>query len=1036
MPPAVSKRRSTASARSSSDNATRANSYTLAEGEDGDVGVCGASVLSSKELSQQVALRLDLPARSALYVIDEHRQGATVPFLARYRKDASGGIDEEVIRKVIATANEVHEVHRRRCFMLKSLEQRGLLTPQLKAMFEKMAHVSQLEDAWEPYKVRTTSLATRAREAGLAPLSEALLQDSNALQDLHASLHAIKDGDRLLTALLCEEITRCPGLREEMLRRVRQAGRLQVTLVKTARKKAAKEMQAAAFDKMLKKFSFYDNKRWPVSGVSSHVVLALQRGEARGVLRVDLALPGPTLPMAHAIARRHFQGLRVLHTGDRVAAGCVDGGAERNRSPSGHGRLAARYLREALQAAHDHLLKSSIIAVRRDLKKSAERDAIQVFAHNLRHMLLQRPMSHARILAMDPGIANGVKCVALDANGEVLSFFKCTLLDENRMIESIRQAIEQKHLNRVVIGNGTASQQTAQVVAQTIERYKGRPGWEDVEFAIVSEAGASVYSTSDIAREEFPSLDIMYRGAVSIGRRVLDPLSELVKIPVRSMGIGMYQHDVNDKELTRALNDVVESCVALVGVNAGSANRCLIEQVPGISKKVVDQIVLARHTKRLHSREDLRRVPGMSEYTFQQVAGFFRFPNSPEVLDNTNIHPESYPLMRQLFALYQTGMFGPSGITVSSAAEVSDATHRRRVGEALQHLSEEELAGVAKALACGTETLKLVGRELRSPALDPRASLRHAGLLRKELKSASSLRPGDLLDGVVYSVTTFGVFVDCGLHDQILVRGEGTDTLRVGEYLSGIVFLALDQLGRPQVRYPSTGTSPSDTGAKRLRLESEDFLPVVGGDANHHRSDAGGNSLAAEEGLRAHLARARQRDERAQGDVRAAVTAHVHSTGALPSSSQPARSPTSSEHPQQPPSSAHDDEDEEAMPLYKRFRFERTGHTGAGGLGGNNSSTLSDSSVSADVAETQHAASVSAVSSEVASSSASVGDGAGVIPKKRRGRPKGSLGKAKTPVAHEKVTAKGHASTKGPKTVATTGMAAAKTRGEEESFVF
>jgi protein Tex len=827
----------------------------------------GRYELSHDALCAQTSARLGCPLYAVRFVLTQTKEGATVPFLARYRQGETGRMDESQLRQVLDTAKEVKEVHRRRQFMLHSLESRGLLTPALKAALESMMHVSQLDDAWEPYKERRTSLASRGRAEGLGKYAFALLhfnpgeeESRELLRDLRAVVQRVEDGERLLIAVVAEDIQRSEVVRRRLGEYCRRTTRLACSMVSKPRKKVAKDLQEENFERLKKHFAFYDGKAWSVDRIAAHVVLALQRGEAKGVLQVETT----SGPKSHGLfmhtVREEFPNVARLlppptdrgeASNNTAAGGAATSGGLRDVGYCRH------ILLSGMQGAYDYLLKQLSMAIRRDLKKSAEQEAIAVFAHNLHHMLLQRPLSHSRILAMDPGHAHGVKCVVLDEHGGVETFFTCTLMDEVKMRQYLTQVVEERHLNKIVIGNGTASGETSELVADLIKKRK----WKDVEFAVVSEAGASVYSVSDIAKEEFPTLGVMYRGAVSIGRRVLDPLSELVKIPVRSMGIGMYQHDVNEKELMKELGYVLESCVAKVGINAISANRYVMEKVPGIQKKIVDQIVLARHAKKLHSREDLRRVPAMTEGVYEQIAGFFRFPNSPEPLDNTNIHPESYPLVRHLGKLYAAGALTPAavnnndkysgeGTAIAAAAkvidsgsasaddggaDVSDARTRQGVAQALQQLSPAQLATLAsQQLSCTVETLELVTQELLNPGLDPRASLPHAGLLRREVYDVRDLRKGDVLSGVVQSVTMFGAFVDCGLHDSVLVRGEGVDTLQVGAYLhKRIRFDMLDQLNRPRMFLlpdPTEAADRSGFGAgdagrtRRLRLESEDLL--------------------------------------------------------------------------------------------------------------------------------------------------------------------------------------------------------------------
>lgn len=767
-------------------------------------------------LCQAVSRRLCTPFQTTLFVLQQVDQGATVPFLARYRRDETGNMEEAVIRRVIDTAVETKELERRRGFMLQSLEQRNLLTPSLRSQFLKISTLDHLEDAWECYKVRTTSLASRGRDHGLS--AEALLRSTTQLPQLQHTLKRIKEGEKLLVAVLTEEITRNTILREEMHKYVERTAIMSVTLAKAQRKNAAKAVREEQFEKLQKMLSHYDGRSWSLKAMKSHVYLAIQRGEAKGVLRVHMSCG----PQAEAIFRRICREQFPL-------------ALERIHRFSNS--FESKLVEKGLKSSMDYLTSASYKAVRRDTKKRVEEEAIDVFSSNLRHLLLQQPLKQARILAMDPGLTNGVKCVVLDFDGNVQTTFKCSVLDEERMMKQVEEVVEAFRVNKVIIGNGTASQRTAKIIAKTIQQNIRWPKGS-VEFAIVSEAGASVFSVSEAGNEELPDLDILFRGAVSIGRRVLDPLSELVKIPVKSMGIGMYQHDVNEKKLTKALNDTVESCVATVGVNAEVATKYIMEKVPGITKSVVRQILLARHAKKLENRDDLRRVPGMKEEVYTQIVGFFRFPNSTEPLDNTVLLPEWYEYVGRLWGLSQQAVNGnlekldtaalnsnppntngegiqegTSTMNFSVHATHLDAGLLAKLGMWLQGQNDLSLKKLAASIGCGIECLRLIQAELVNPGMDPRVSLPHAGLMRTELLKTTELKKGDILRGVVQSVTTFGAFVDCGLDQDILLKGFTIGSAFPGMLIEDIVFLGLDNVGRPLVecRPKEISTNASDT---------------------------------------------------------------------------------------------------------------------------------------------------------------------------------------------------------------------------------
>lgn len=745
-----------------------------------------------------VSRQLKIPFKVAKYVLHQVDQGATVPFLARYRRDETGNLDEKVIRSIIDEAASAKEVERRRNFMMQSLTERQLLTPAIAKEFEKITKIDLLEDAWEAYKVRKTSLASRGREQGLC--GEKLLFSAEPILNLSRQLKEIKDAEKLYTAIIVEEISRNMTIRKEVLNYVEATAKIHANLVKSARKDKAKNLQREQFEKLKQMFLYYDGNSWPITAIKSHIVLALQRGEEKGVLQVNLTCG--------------------LHAENVFRRQCLEQFPFVKVRQENHGSsLECKILKKGLSSACTYLISASYKSVRRDLKKRAEEKAIDVFATNLRHLLLQKPLAKARILAMDPGLANGVKCVVLSEDGNLLTTLKCSVLDEGPMRRQVCETVEKYQVNKIVIGNGTASQRTTQVVAQII----AEAGWKNVEFAIVSETGASVYSASDAAKEEFPHLDILYRGAVSIGRRVLDPLSELVKIPVKSMGIGMYQHDVNEKKLIKALSETVESCVATVGINAAVSNKYVMEKVPGISKPLVHQIILARHANRLRNREDFRRVPSMVEGVYAQIVGFFRFPNSAEPLDNTVLLPEWYEFVRRLAVHYREKDFRNGKENVFPSSCLNDATRittsmtvasvssaedlhttssqtLTKIGERLAQETVDSFCAIAAEIGCGVECLRLIEKELLHPGFDPRSSLPHAGFMRTKLIDVKELAKGDVLKGVVQSVTTFGAFVDCGLEKNILVKGLGMDQTHPGALLDNLIFTGGDHLGRPQVK--------------------------------------------------------------------------------------------------------------------------------------------------------------------------------------------------------------------------------------------
>ncbi len=663
-----------------------------------------------------VARELSLPAGAVDRTLQLLDGGATVPFIARYRKEATEGLDDAAIQRVSEHAKVVDAREARRASILESVREQGALTPALEQQLRTAATLAQLEDLYLPFKPRRRTRAQAAREKGLEPLARLILAQapqSPAREQLGkpflsagaGSLDEIFAGARDIVAELVAE-------RAEVRADVRQMFSAQGELhVEIARgKKEAPE---------LARYQDHVGRRERASRAPSHRLLAAERGEKEGVLKVTVELPREQV--SAQVKRRIVTG--------RAAA------------------PLARELGFAIEDAIDRLLLPSLESeYRRDLKERADEEAIRVFARNLEALLLSAPIGAKAVLAVDPGLRTGCKVVALDASGEVLEH--ATIYPHTgRELEAGKAFVElvRKHAPAAVaIGNGTAGRETEAFV-----RKLGLP--KELKIISVSEAGASVYSASGLAREELPALDVSIRGAVSIGRRLQDPLAELVKIDPRSIGVGQYQHDVDQPALAAGLDRVVEMVVNRVGVDLNTASPTLLRSVAGLGPALAKAVV-AHRTDRgpFRTRAALREVPRLGARAFEQCAGFLRIRGGDEPLDGSAVHPERYPLVARM----------AQDLGLPRGTLVGDETQARRI-ETSRYV--DEAAGI------GLPTLQDIVAELGKPGRDPRGDFTEAGF-DAAITELAHVKPGMTLNGVVTNVAAFGAFVDLGVHQDGLVH--------------------------------------------------------------------------------------------------------------------------------------------------------------------------------------------------------------------------------------------------------------------------
>lgn len=634
--------------------------------------------------------------------------GATVPFISRYRKEATGNLDEVQINRIQDLYGTYSELAARKDFIARAISAQDRMTEELARQLDNCATLQELEDLYLPYKPKRKTRAAAAMEKGLGPLAEQLLEGSIAPESAAAAFvgEQVPDLEEALKGardIIAERINEDAPSRDKLRRLFRDSALLTARVIEGKQEEGSRYRDYFAFDE-------------PIARIPSHRVLAVFRAEMEGVLYASIA-PDETAALA-------------LLEGQWI--------------PRGHG--AAEQLGKAVKDAYKRLLRPSLEnEFRAELKRQADEEAIAVFADNLRQLLLAAPLGPQPVIAIDPGYRTGCKTVALDAQGSLLDHAVIFPGERNR--QAAAEALLQDWVSRygtaaIAVGNGTAGRETEAFVRGI---HFGRP----VAVFMVSESGASVYSASEVAREEFPDHDLTVRGAVSIGRRLMDPLAELVKMDPKSIGVGQYQHDVNQVLLKQSLDRVVISCVNSVGVNLDTASRHLLAYVSGLGRSLAEAIVRYRQENGpFADRQALLKVPGLGEKTFEQCAGFLRIPQGANPLDRTAVHPERYDLVRRMAA----------SLGCEVEALISDPALRKRLS--LQDFVDGEV---------GLPTLRDILAELEKPGRDPRGEavvFEYAeGISRVE-----DLKPGMELPGVVTNITNFGVFVDVGVKQDGLVH--------------------------------------------------------------------------------------------------------------------------------------------------------------------------------------------------------------------------------------------------------------------------
>ncbi len=653
-------------------------------------------------------------------------EGATIPFLARYRREATGDLDEEILRQVRDSLEYRRTLEERRESILKTIADQDKLTPELKQAIEKAKDFKTLEDLYLPYKPKRKTRATIARDKGLEPLATLMWEQEThkgdpkefaaeyvdaekGVNDVDEALQGAKD-------IIAEWVNENIDVRERLRSDIRKFGLLESRKSSTVKERTV--------------FENYYEFRCPVKYIKPHQTLALNRGEREGVLLVDLLID----------EEKTLDNIDVFVLKEKDS-------------------IFLDYLYDAIEDAWKRLLKPSLEReLRTELTEKADEHAITTFAKNLRNLLMQPPLSSKTVLGIDPAFRTGCKVALVDPYGKYLDGTTIYPVPPHNQVDAseavLEKLVEQYQVDLIAIGNGTASRETEHFVAGFLKKNSEKHPTHKISYLIVSEAGASVYSASDLARREFPDLDAAQRGNISIARRVQDPLAELVKIDPKSIGVGLYQHDVNQIRLMQSLNDVVESCVNTVGINLNSASSALLNHVSGLTQSVAEHIVKWREENGpFVVRQQLMDVQGMGPFRFEQAAGFLRITEAENPLDNTAIHPESYDVTQKLCEILD--------IDLDKLSEIAPVV--------LQKFRDVNNELLANELEIGLPTLELIMENLAKPGRDPRESLPQP-LLRQDILKIDDLTPGQTLEGTVRNVVDFGAFVDIGVKEDGLLH--------------------------------------------------------------------------------------------------------------------------------------------------------------------------------------------------------------------------------------------------------------------------
>ena len=675
-----------------------------------------------KILAAELSIR-HAQAEAAVGLIDG---GNTIPFIARYRKEATGSLNDEVLRKLFERLNYLRNLEERKETIRESILEQGKMTPELEKAIEAAQTLVALEDLYLPYRKKRRTRASVAKEKGLEPLAEIIRSQTAGCTLNEAAAPYVSEEKGVVSAeeaisgacdILAEQISENAAYRSWIRDRTREMGHV----VSSAKEEGAKSV-----------YENYYRFEEPVRTIAGHRILAINRGEAEKYLSVKITAPTEGI--------HRFLENKVIRKEEPY---CVPA------------------LQSVIRDAYSRLIAPAVEReIRNELTEKAEEGAIAVFGKNLRQLLMQPPIAGQTVLGWDPAFRTGCKLAVVDPTGKVLDtavVYPTAPTNEKKIAaakETVKRMIRQYGVTLISVGNGTASRESEQVIADLLKEIP-----EKVSYVITNEAGASVYSASALATEEFPEFDVGQRSAASIARRVQDPLAELVKIDPRSIGVGQYQHDMNQKKLGEALFGVVEACVNKVGVDLNTASAPLLEHVAGITKTTAANIVRYREENGIfRSRKELKKVPKLGPKAYEQCAGFLRITGGEEPLDGTAVHPESYPAAKSLCRML--------GISIE---DMLKKTAAREQEEKKLIRAEQQTGYLASELGIGELTLKDILAELRKPGRDPREEMPRP-VLRSDVLSMEDLKEGMVLKGTVRNVIDFGAFVDIGVHQDGLVH--------------------------------------------------------------------------------------------------------------------------------------------------------------------------------------------------------------------------------------------------------------------------
>ena len=709
-----------------------------------------------KDIETIIAKELNVRPKQVAAAIELLDDGNTVPFIARYRKEATGSLEDEQLRQLEERLSYLRNLVKRQEEILGKIEEQGKLTDELRTAIEKTTKLQELEDLYLPYKQKKRTRAMMARERGLEPLANAMmlqaqtkgsaLEEAAKFVDAEKGVKTAEDALAGARDIVAETTMEDAALRKKMRNRLWNMAILTTSLCE----------DAAEEDKQV--LEMYAEYREPVHTLPSHRILAINRGEKKGALKVKLEID-------------HEENCRRIYN-------------EIHRQPS----IFDDCLRAAIEDGYKRLLLPALEReIRSQLTEDAEAQAIKVFGVNLRQLLLQAPLAGHTVMGLDPGYRNGCKMAVVDATGQVLDHGVLQVTQSDRAKEAaaktVLASIKKNHVTLISIGNGTASYETEQFTAELIRENN----LTDVHYIIANEAGASVYSASALAKEELPEYDVVIRGAVSIARRVQDPLAELVKIDPKAIGVGQYQHDVNQKELSQTLDATIESAVNHVGVDLNTASAALLKHIAGINGTIANNIVAYRNENgTFASRRQLLKVPRLGPAAFTQCAGFLRIAGAKSPLDNTPVHPESYKLAEAILA--------------KLGFDLQDLSDKNQLAMLAAKSKLVDIAKLAKDLDAGEPTVKDILDALVKPGRDPREDL-PAPLTRQAIVKLSDIKPGTIMRGTVRNITDFGAFVDIGLHQDGLIHiselskkrvKHPLDVLSIGDVLN-VMVISIDE---------------------------------------------------------------------------------------------------------------------------------------------------------------------------------------------------------------------------------------------------